>query len=68
MPFVARKSFLYEGTQYVPGDVVKGFPDSFPKSERFIMTGYVVEKPGMEEIKPVRKKSQPKVEVEVTEE
>ena len=64
MAFVARKPFLYEGHQYVPGDIVDGFPDRFDKSMRFLSTGYVEERVVAEKATAPRKKSQPKVEVE----
>lgn len=82
MAFVARKPFLHKGTQYRPGDVVYGFPEDFFRAEGFIRTGMVVSeaeprplppKPVIEEqliedFKPKRRKSQPKVEVESSEE
>jgi hypothetical protein len=58
--FVARRSFLHNGKKYVPGDVIKNFPQNFePRSESFIRTGLIdekpdkrVSKPKMEEVKP----------------
>ena len=44
MAFVARKSFLANGVQYYAGDVVKGFPDEFDRSENLIRAGLIVEK------------------------
>jgi hypothetical protein len=44
MAFYARKSFVYEGHQYVPGDEVGGFPTRFPRGEAFIRAGIIVER------------------------
>lgn len=52
MAYIARKPFLFNGTKYLPGDVVKGFPEEFFKSESFIHAGFVVEKKP-EEVKPI---------------
>jgi len=57
--FVARRPFLHNGKQYVPGDIVKGYPKEFGyRSESFIRAGMIDEKPDkrprkvMEEVKP----------------
>lgn len=54
MAFIARKPFLFDGVQYEPGDAVPGFPERFDKSERFLSSGFVIEKKPTE-VKPVRK-------------
>jgi len=55
--FVSRKPFLFNGTQYMPGDVIKGFPEEFNKSESFIRAGMVVERPDPVK-KPAKKMEQ----------
>jgi len=57
--FVARRPFLHNGKQYVPGDIVKGYPKEFGyRSESFIRSGMIDERPDkrprkvMEEVKP----------------
>lgn len=56
--FVARRSFLFNGKQYKPNDVVKGFPESFGlRPEAFIRSGMIVEKPD-----PIKKPRLPKME------
>ena len=72
MAFLARRPFKFEGTEYVPGDVVEGFPERFNRAEGFIRTGFIVEQIDVEkgetlpleepakepeEVKPVAKKT-----------
>lgn len=70
MAFICRKPFTFKGTKYRPGDVVAGFPEDFFRPEGFIRTGLIVERdvPEQKAEPKSRKKSQPKVEVEVVEE
>jgi len=44
MAWVARKTFTGYGKKYVPGDIVKGFPQDYDRYENLIRAGYVVEK------------------------
>jgi hypothetical protein len=64
MAFVARKPFTFKGTKYRPGDVVKGFPEDFFRSEGFIRTGYIVEDPNLVVPEETRRGRKPKAVVE----
>lgn len=59
--FVARRSFLHNGQQYQPNDVVKGFPENFGlRPEAFIRSGMIQEQP--DPPKAVIKKTKPVME------
>lgn len=59
--FVARRPFLNNGVKYMPGDVIKDFPENFGhRPETFLMTGIIRE---VEDIKPVRKATKKMEEV-----
>ena len=66
MGFVARRPFTHKGIKYRPGDVVKGFPEDFFRSEGFIRTGLIIEDKSLVVPEPKAKKSKPVVEVEAS--
>ena len=63
--YVARRPFVNEGVQYLPGDVVTGV-ENWPRPESALRAGYIVlqeaveTKPEPVEIKPVRATRKPK--------
>ena len=56
MAYVARKRFLFKGTEYVAGDVVPAKVLDKYQRETFLRVGFVVEAPEAPDRKLVRRK------------